>query len=460
MTSVATLASGTNVGTYADNLTSATGSGLANYTIGYVNGSLTITPAPLTITGDTTSSLYTSNLQTNTFTTSGLLGSDSVTSVATLASGTNVGTYADNLTSATGSGLTNYTIGYVNGSLTITPAPLTITGDTTSSLYTSNLQTNTFTTSGLLGSDSVTSVATLASGTNVGTYADNLTSATGTGLTNYTIGYVNGSLTITPAPLTITGDTTSSLYTSNLQTNTFTTSGLLGSDSVTSVATLASGTNVGTYADNLTSATGTGLTNYTIGYVNGSLTITPAPLTITANDASRPVNTLNPQFSATYTGFVGGETPAMLNGVLAFATPATLTSPVGIYPITPYGQSSGNYTITYLDGDLTVYGAPVITPTLPREVVSQQAIGAQYTDPTMSTDVPTGLYYVFDDDHDSKIEKVPASGDRRAIHRSDHVAEVLTDLQFTFDDKHDAGRKVAPAWCVSSVPASGCGTDA
>ena len=409
VTSVATLASGTNVGTYADNLTSATGSGLTNYTIGYVNGSLTITPAPLTITGDTSSSLYTSNLQTNTFTSSGLLGSDSVTSVATLASGTNVGTYADNLTSATGSGLTNYTIGYVNGSLTITPAPLTITGDTSSSLYTSNLQTNTFTTSGLLGSDSVTSVATLASGTNVGTYADNLTSATGSGLTNYTIGYVNGSLTITPAPLTITGDTSSSLYTSNLQTNTFTTSGLLGSDSVTSVATLASGTNVGTYADNLTSATGSGLTNYTIGYVNGSLTITPAPLTITANDASRPVNTLNPQFSATYTGFVGGETPAMLNGVLAFATPATLTSPVGIYPITPYGQSSGNYTITYLDGDLTVYGAPVITPTLPREVVSQQAIGAQYTDPTMSADVPTGLYYVFDDDHDSKIEKVPAS---------------------------------------------------
>ena len=368
-----------------------------------------ITPAPLTITGDTTSSLYTSNLQTNTFTTSGLLGSDSVTSVATLASGTNVGTYADNLTSATGTGLANYTIGYVNGSLTITPAPLTITGDTTSSLYTSNLQTNTFTTSGLLGSDSVTSVATLASGTNVGTYADNLTSATGSGLANYTIGYVNGSLTITPAPLTITGDTTSSLYTSNLQTNTFTTSGLLGSDSVTSVATLASGTNVGTYADNLTSATGTGLANYTIGYVNGSLTITPAPLTITANDASRPVNTSNPQFTATYAGFVGGETPAMLNGVLAFATPATLTSPVGIYPITPYGQSSGNYTITYLDGDLTVYGAPVITPTLPREVVSQQAIGAQYTDPTMSSDVPTGLYYIFDDDHDSKVEKVPAS---------------------------------------------------
>ena len=44
MTSVATLASGTNVGTYADNLTSATGTGLANYTIGYVNGSLSDHP--------------------------------------------------------------------------------------------------------------------------------------------------------------------------------------------------------------------------------------------------------------------------------------------------------------------------------------------------------------------------------------------------------------------------------
>ena len=291
----------------------------------------------------------------------------------------------------------------------ITPAPLTVTGDTTSSVYTATAQTNTFTTSGLLGSDSVTSVATLASGTSVGTYADNLTSATGTGLANYTIGYVNGNLTITPAPLTITGDTTSSLYTSNLQTNTFTTSGLLGSDTVTSVATLASGTNVGTYADTLTSASGSGLSNYTIGYVNGSLSITPAALVITADDASRPVNTSNPQFTATYAGFVGGETPAVLNGVLAFSTPATLISPVGIYSITPYGQSSGNYTVTYRDGILTIQAVPVVTLPFPREVVSQQAIGAQYTDPTQSSEALTGLQFTFEDEHDGKDEKVAAS---------------------------------------------------
>jgi len=216
---------------------------------------------------------------------------------------------------------------------------------------------------------------------------------------------------ITPAPLTITGNTTSSQYTANAQTNGYTVSGLLtgNGDSVTGVSTLASGTNVGTYADNLTSATGTGLANYTIGYVNGSLTITPAPLTITANHASRPVNAPNPQFTASYAGFVGGETPAVLNGALSFSTPATQASPVGIYPITPYGQSSGNYAITYVDGDLTVSGAPVIPPTLPREAVNQQAIAAQYTDPTTSTETLVGPYYVFDDDREGKEGMPPAS---------------------------------------------------
>ncbi|UWX04285.1 hypothetical protein H1235_03245 [Pseudoxanthomonas sp. NC8] len=45
------------------------------------------------------------------------------------------------------------------------------------------------------------------------------------------------------------GGTTSSTYTATSQANTFTTSGLLGGDSVTGVTGLASGTQVGSYAD-------------------------------------------------------------------------------------------------------------------------------------------------------------------------------------------------------------------
>ena len=80
-----------------------------------------------------------------------------------------------------------------------------------------------------------------------------------------------------------------------------------------------------------------------------------------------------------------------------------------MYPITPYGQSSGNYAITYLDGKLTIQGVPVITLPLPREVVSQQAIGAQYTDPTSPSDSLTEIQYTLDDKHEAKDEKVAAS---------------------------------------------------
>ena len=280
----------------------------------------------------------------------------------------------------------------------ITPAALTITGNTTNSVYTSNVQTNGFATSGLLGSDSVTSVATLGSGTNVGAYADTLTSASGSGLGNYAISYVNGSLSITPAALTITGNTTNSVYTSNVQTNGFATSGLLGSDSVTSVATLGSGTNVGTYADTLTSASGSGLGNYAISYVNGSLSITPAPLSITANDASVRSNTPNPPFSATYAGFVGGETPAVLNGALAFSTPATIASPAGTYPITPYGQTSGNYRISYVDGVLDVIPGPVGPIGIPGLPYDPQAVAAEYSDQSGPLGTVPAVRYVVDED--------------------------------------------------------------
>jgi hypothetical protein len=266
-----------------------------------------------------------------------------------------------------------------------------VTGNTTNSVYTAAAQTNGFTTSGLLGSDSVTGVSGLATRTDVGTTADTLSAATGTGLGNYSISYINGSLTITPASLTVTGNATNSVYTAAAQTNGFTTSGLLGSDSVTGVSGLATRTDVGSTADNLSGATGTGLANYIIGYTNGSLTITPASLTITANNAQRPINTPNPPFSATYAGFVGGESAANLNGTLAFSTPATVASPAGAYLITPFGQTSANYAITYVDGVLQVTGGGVVPPQPPEPPqppvgalpggYSPQAVAATFTDP-------------------------------------------------------------------------------
>ncbi|MFH2046509.1 MAG: MBG domain-containing protein [Pseudomonadota bacterium] len=108
--------------------------------------------------------------------------------------------------------------------------------------------------------------------------------------------------------------------------------------------------------------TGTGLSldgtnagNYTVNDTATTLAnITPAQLGIAANSTTRLYGEANPAFSATFTGFQNGETTAALTGTLEFATPAFPSSNVGNYSIIPSGQSSTNYTITYVNGLLGV----------------------------------------------------------------------------------------------------------
>jgi hypothetical protein len=87
--------------------------------------------------------------------------------------------------------------------------------------------------------------------------------------------------------------------------------------------------------------------------------VTPAPLGIAANSTTRLYGDANPAFGATYTGLQNGETAAALTGALALTTPAVASSNVGNYAITPSGQSSTNYTISYVNGTLGVTPAPL-----------------------------------------------------------------------------------------------------
>ena len=53
----------------------------------------------------------------------------------------------------------------------------------------------------------------------------------------------------------------------------------------------------------------------------------------------------NPVFTATYAGFVNGETAAVLGGTLVFAR--AQGEGVGSYLITPSGLANGNYAIAF-----------------------------------------------------------------------------------------------------------------
>ena len=114
--------------------------------------------------------------------------------------------------------------------------------------------------------------------------------------------------------------------------------------------------------------------NYSITYVAGSLTVTAVPLTVTANNATKVYGYFDPQFTASYAGFVNGDSAASLGGTFQFSTneptPVT-TAPLGPYQITPSGLSSSDYTITYATGTLTVVSA---VPT--RLVFLQQPAGS------------------------------------------------------------------------------------
>jgi hypothetical protein len=99
---------------------------------------------------------------------------------------------------------------------------------------------------------------------------------------------------------------------------------------------------------------GSGLGNYTLGFVNGTLTVGRATLTVKVIDAMRIYGQPNPTFTVTYTGFVNGENANVLGSLPIAGTTAVLTSPVGAYPITVSGGASDNYTFDFIDGTLTI----------------------------------------------------------------------------------------------------------
>ncbi|HAT31713.1 MAG TPA: hypothetical protein DCW29_12940, partial [Janthinobacterium sp.] len=103
--------------------------------------------------------------------------------------------------------------------------------------------------------------------------------------------------------------------------------------------------------------------NYTFNSTAGaSASITPAALTITANDAGKSVGQQNPAFSANYSALQGSDTVASaLTGALVLNTPATNASVAGDYGITPSGQQGANYHITFVDGVLKVNTVAALT---------------------------------------------------------------------------------------------------
>lgn len=96
-----------------------------------------------------------------------------------------------------------------------------------------------------------------------------------------------------------------------------------------------------------------------------SFSVGKAALTVTADNVTVAYGEPKPDFTAQITGFVNGEGKGDLTGTLEFDCAYAAGSPVGTYPITPKGLTSNNYSISFVDGTLTVTENAVPMPTAP-----------------------------------------------------------------------------------------------
>jgi YVTN family beta-propeller protein len=189
----------------------------------------------------------------------------------------------------------------------------------------------------------------------VGSYAIN---CSGLISSFYAITFVPDTLIITPAALTIAANNAVRVYGSANPIFTASYAGfangdsasvLIGALSCSAAATPASP--VGIYP---VICSGQSAANYSIIYLPGQLAVTPAMLTITANNLTKNFDAPNPTLTWTASGFVNGDSTSVLTTLPTCTTTATTTSPVGIYPITCSGAATANYTFSYVPGTLTV----------------------------------------------------------------------------------------------------------
>ncbi|NCD32636.1 MAG: VCBS repeat-containing protein [Spartobacteria bacterium] len=91
-----------------------------------------------------------------------------------------------------------------------------------------------------------------------------------------------------------------------------------------------------------------------VAFGMSKLHISKAPLTITADNVALKYKTWPPVFTATCQGFVNSETTNVFAQSILFDIDATETSKPGRYVIEPYNATAADYTISFVDGVLTI----------------------------------------------------------------------------------------------------------
>ncbi|MEB2785090.1 MBG domain-containing protein [Algoriphagus persicinus] len=347
------------------------------YTVTDVNGNpasvtiavtIVVVPKVLTIVADAgQSKVYGQVDPVFTYIASGFENGDDeaiLTGVLTRVAGENVGDYAIQL--GTLDAGPNYTINFTGADFTIGTKSLSIVADAgQSKVYGQVDPVFTYIASGFENGDDeaiLTGVLTRASGENVGDYAIQLgTLAAGS---NYTINFTSANFTITSRALVIVANPNQAKVYGNADPVFAYTASNFGNGDTQAVLTGAldrtAGEDIGNYPIHLGDLSAG--SNYTIDFTSALFTISAKVLNVTSDSGLNKVfGTTDPGLTYTVTGFVNGDTDAILSGSLARATGEN----VGNYAINLGSLQAGeNYAINFVGANFTITKAAITTITL------------------------------------------------------------------------------------------------
>jgi uncharacterized protein YjdB len=261
----------------------------------------------------------------------------------------------------------NYTVTFVAGFMTITPAPdvdqdeLVVAGLPETVTY--GDEPFTLSVTGGSGDGGVTFESSDPSVLSVDAESGEVTvigagtatiTATKAASTGFNAATASIEVEVAKKLVTVTADDKTKVFGEADPELTFTVDGLVGEDELTAGSLTYDGTAVGEYPiveDEPFEAGG----NYTVTFVAGTMTITPRPVTVTANDHTKVFGEADPELTFTVDGLVGDD--ELTAGSLTYDGTA-----VGSYDIVEDEAfaAGANYTVTFTPGTMTITAVPVV----------------------------------------------------------------------------------------------------
>ena len=276
---------------------------------------------------------------------------------------------------ASGAVSDKYEISYIPGTLTITKAPLTISagnytkkqGDAMPVFKASYAGFKNGENESVLTKQPVFSCEANESSAP----AEYAVTISGAEAENYAISYEQGHLTVVEADaIVVRAKSYSRQYGDENPVFEFDTEGAALDGTPEIVCSAVANSPVGSYTIEVKQGS---IKNYNVHFESGTLTISKAPLTISAGNYTKKQGDAMPVFKASYAGFKNGENESVLTKQPAFSCEANEASAPAVYAVTISGAEAENYAISYEQGHLTVVEADAI-------VVRAKSYSRQYGD--------------------------------------------------------------------------------